>query len=115
MELTIGDKKYELKFGLSFINAIDNTYTQSMSGVEFGMGVEMLSTYMGLKRPTALYNLIKAGTSHLNSKPSNNDIEEFLENEFSEGRQEELFDRAMEAMEQAPFLKQTVQGMKEQQ
>src|SRR5699024_12344226 len=79
MKLTINDKEYELKFGLSFINAIDNIYTQKMNGVEFGMGLEMLNTYMSLGRPTALFNVIKAGTSHLDSKPSNNDIESYLE------------------------------------
>ena len=79
MELTINGKNYELKFGLGFINAIDNIYTQEMHGVSFGMGLELLNTYLRLGRPTALFNVIKAGTSHLNSKPSNADIESYLE------------------------------------
>lgn len=114
MELEIGKKTYELRFGLSFINAIDNIYTQSMSGVQFGMGLEMMSTYLGLKRPTVIFNVIKAGTSHLNSKPSNDAIERYLESVFISEKQEDLFKEIEVATEQAPFLKQTLQGLKKQ-
>lgn len=113
MELTIGKKEYQLKFGLSFINAIDNIYTQDMNGLDFGVGLEMLNTYMGLGRPTALMNAIKAGTSHMGSKPSNADIEAYLEELASsdDGRYESLFKNLTETMEQAPFLKRTLNDL----
>lgn len=111
MNITISGKEYELKFGLSFINAMDNLYTQEMSGVQFGMGLEMMNTYLELKRPTALQNVIKAGTSHLKSVPSNEDIETYLEEVFVEGGQEELFEEVKVATEQAPFLRQTVKSL----
>lgn len=117
MELTINEKVYELKFGLSFINAIDNIYTQKMHGVEFGMGLEMLNTYLGLGRPTALYNVISAGTSHLNSKPSNTDIELYLEDlaESENEDYENMFDEVGEAMKQAPFLRRTMKNLENAQ
>lgn len=115
MEIEIGKKTYELKFGLSFIEAIDNIYTQEMSGVSFSMGLEMMSTYMGLRRPTALQNVIISGTSHLNSKPSRSSIETYLEELFSEGNQEEMFKQVEVEMEQAPFLKQTMKNLKQDQ
>lgn len=117
MELTINDKKYELKFGLSFINTIDNIYTQKMNGVEFGMGLEMLNTYMSLGRPTALFNVIKAGTSHLDSKPSNNDIESYLEDlaDSNVDEYENMFDEVSEAMKQAPFLRRTMKNLENAQ
>lgn len=114
MEIKIKDKTYELKFGLSFINEIDNLYTQEMSGVKFGMGLEMMSTYLGLKRPTALQNVIKAGLSHLDSKPSNNAIEGYLEEIYIAEKQEKLFKEVGVATEQAPFLKQTMKNLKNQ-
>lgn len=115
MELEIGKKTYELRYGLSFIEAIDKLYTQSMSGVQFGMGLEMVSTYMGLRRPTALQNVIKAGTSHLNSRPSNDDIEAYLESVFIAEKQEDLFKQVEVEIEQAPFLKQTMKGLKQEE
>lgn len=113
MELKIGGKNYELSYGLSFINSLDNIYTQDMSGVQLGMGVEMLNTYLELGRPTALYNAIKAGTSHLNSQPANSDIERYLEDVAVEDddKYENLFDDIKKGMEQAPFLKRALKNM----
>lgn len=115
MKMTIGGTEYELRFGLSFINGLDNIYTQEMSSVKFGMGLEMMNTYLELKRPTAIANIIKAGTSHLNSVPSNEDIETALEEVFEKGEQEKLFDDVKVAIEQAPFLRQTIKGLQPQE
>src|SRR5690625_4351127 len=114
MELDINGKKYELRYGLRSINALDNLYTQDMNGVEFGMGMEMLNAYLDLGRTTALLNAIKGGTSHLKSKPSNDDIENFLEDiaMSDEDKYEKLFDQLKEEIEQAPFLKRALQNMK---
>lgn len=118
MELEIGGKKYELRFGLSFINTVDGIYVQEHkgSGMGIGMGIEMIEMYMELGRPTALYNAIKAGTSHLNSKPSNYDIEAYLEDlaEQDNDEYEKLFDQLKEAMDQAPFLKRTKKALQEE-
>jgi len=117
MELNINGKNYELRYGLSFINRIDNIYTQSMNGVEFGMGVELLSTYLGMYRATALANAISAGTSHLDSQPSKNDIESYLENlAISDtDKFEQLFDDISEGMQHAPFLRKTLENLKSNQ
>ena len=112
MELEIGKKTYELQFGLSFINEMDNLYTQNMNGIDFGMGLEMMQAQIEMKRPTVLLNVIKAGTSHLNSKPSNKAIEEFLEGRAINDELGELFDEVKKAAEQAPFLKQALQQTK---
>lgn len=117
MNLTINGKEYELKFGISFINAIDNMYTQDMKGIQFGMGLEMVNTYLSLGRPTAVMNVIKAGASHLNSKPSTADIESYLEElaMSDDGEYEQLFDDINEAMKQAPFLKRALKNMESAQ
>lgn len=117
MELTINDKNYELKFGLSFINTLDNIYTQTAEGMTFGIGIEMLQAYLSMGRPTALANAIKAATSHLNSKPSNNDLEAYLETlaEKDEKEFDKLFDEIEESMQTAPFLKRALQNQKQAQ
>lgn len=114
MKLVICGTTYELKFGISFINAIDNMYKQNVHGVEFGLGIELLNTQLEMGRPTALFNAIKAGTSHLDSKPSNHDVESYLEGlALSDGDDyENLFDGLKESMEQAPFLKRALNQMK---
>src|SRR5699024_6811969 len=114
MELKIGEKNYELRFGLSFIREMDMLYTQSMSGVSLGIGLQMMDIYLEIRLVTALANVIKAGISHLNTKPSNDDIEEYLADIFVKEEQEKLFKEVEVATEQAPFLKPTIKGLKQE-
>lgn len=112
MKITINDKEYTLRFGTKFINSLDNIYSQNMNGVEFGMGMEMMQSYMGLRRPTALINVIVAGLSHLNTAPSEDKVEEYLEAVFEKGEDEKLFVEVEKSMEQAPFLKRKMKELK---
>ena len=116
MILNIGNREYELKFGIKFIEAIDSLYTQEKSGIEFGLGIELVTVYLNAGRPTAILNVIKAGTAHLNSKPSNKDIEDFLEELASKDDEsyEQLFTDLLESMEQAPFLKRALKQVNAQ-
>jgi|SRR5690625_239594 len=114
MELTINGKDYELRFGIKAINTLDNLNKQSIEGLEFGVGVEMTNTKLSMGRPQGLVEAIKAGTSHLKSKPSTTDIEEYVE-ELAESDFEaydKLFNEIKEAMEQSPFLKKIMKNLK---
>lgn len=114
MEITIKNKDYQLEFGLKFIRKMDEVYTINADGAEFGMGVESAMTYIATENPTVLYEIIKAGTSHYKSKPSNDDIEKTLEDYAIKGKLSELFTTVLKAMEDAPFLKQKIQNFKKQ-
>src|SRR5699024_1208554 len=115
MKLTIGKKEYEMKFGLKFIRQIDKAYTQNIEGMEFAMGLQQLNIYMNMQNPDALYTAIKAGLSHLNTVPSNDQLEEYLEDVFVERKDEVLFKQVQEAMKQAPFLKRQMENLKKEQ
>ncbi|WP_040985538.1 tail assembly chaperone [Oceanobacillus jeddahense] len=112
MEIQIGEKKYELVFGMKFIRKLDEMHTFKQYGQEFGAGVETAMTYIGLMNPTILVDIIKAATSHLNQKPSNNDIENYIEAQASEGKMNDLFKNITEAMEESVFLKEKLQNFK---
>lgn len=105
MILKIKGKEYELQFGLKFIRELDKAYTHKVDGMEFGLGVESAIPYLKMQNPTVLFELIKAATSHLKSKPSNNDIEDELLKRAEEGKLEELYDEFLKAMEESAFLK----------
>src|SRR5690625_4296874 len=115
MKLTIGKKEYEMKFGLKFIRQIDKAYTQNIEGMEFAMGLQQLTIYMNMHKSDALYRDNKGGLSQLNTDPSNDQLEESLEDVFNEGKDEELFKQVQEAMEQAPFLKRQIESLKKEQ
>lgn len=112
MDLTINGKDYQLQFGLKFIRTLDQTYTQKADGMEFGLGIETAIPYLKMQNPTVLYELIKAGTSHLKSKPSNDDIENELEKFAEEGKLDKLFKDIEKAMEESAFLKSKMKKFK---
>lgn len=108
MELNIGNKDYTLEFGLEFIATLDQVYKQKSEGMEFGLGIETAVPYIKMENPTVLVSLIKAGTAHLTSKPSNTAIKEFLVDlatDSDESALENLFTEFEEHMKVAPFLK----------
>lgn len=105
MDITINGKEYELVFGLKFIRELDKTYTQKIDGMEFGVGIETAIPYLKMKNPVVLYEIIKAATSHLKSKPSNADIEKELEELAEEDKLEQLFEDIETAMGESAFLK----------
>lgn len=113
MNITINGKEYELEFGLKFIYEMDKAYTIKQGGAEFGMGIESAITYLAMRNPTVLQQIIKAGTSHLKSKPSDQDIENELLKIAEKGSLDKLFKDVMKAMESAPFLKQKIKMYKE--
>lgn len=105
MELTLGGNKYQLEFGLEFIASLDKMYTQKSEGMEFGLGIESVIPYIKMQNPTVLVNIIKAGTAHLKSYPSNLDIKEFLTKLANDEKLEEFFEQVEDEMRVAPFLK----------
>ncbi|MBO1002672.1 tail assembly chaperone [Pseudogracilibacillus auburnensis] len=111
MKLTIGGNEYELDFGLDFIATLDEIYTAKADGMEFGLGVEHSISYIKMKNPTVLVRLIKAGTSHFKSKPSNDDIKAFLTEKAENDELDDLFDEFEENMRIAPFLKGKLKGI----
>lgn len=105
MNITINGKEYELVFGLKFIRELDKTYTQKIDGMEFGVGIETAIPYLKMKNPVVLYEIIKAATSHLKSKPSNEAIEKELEKLAEEDKLDQLFEDIEKAMGESAFLK----------
>lgn len=113
MDFTINGKEYQLQFGLKFIRTLDQAYTQKADGMEFGLGVETAIPYLKMENPTVLYELIKAATSHLKSKPSNDDIENELEKRAMEGKLDKLYPEFEKAMEESAFLKSKMKKFKQ--
>lgn len=109
MKLLIGGKEYELEFGLDFIAELDKRYTAKQEGLEFGVGVEMATSYLRMKNPTVLEILIKAATSTEKSKPASKDIKAYLEEQAANDKLEDLFNQFEDEMTTAPFLKGKLQ------
>lgn len=60
MQVTIGDKTYTLKFGISFIKELDEIYKVVNEGIEFGTGVNMIYLKIQGSNPYPLYQALHA-------------------------------------------------------
>ena len=82
MELKIGNKTYELYFGIDFLRQVDKNYGMSVGGdtvnMNFGYGLISLLAQLEAKSPVAIFDTIKAATNTLDQKPSNAAIEDFI-------------------------------------
>lgn len=83
MILEINGKNYELKFGFDFLEYLNkhNSLTMEMNGqvMNSGMGgATLLASTLQTKMPSTLFKTIKAATSHLPQKPSDADIEAYI-------------------------------------
>lgn len=80
MQLTINDVDYELNFGLRFCREISKDKKQSSHGVDLTIGIENAVTNLYVGDVLILPDLVKSATSHLKKKPTDKDIEDFLDN-----------------------------------
>lgn len=114
MKIEIGNKEFELRFGIKFIDALDKIYaiTEKKSGVEFGAGLMMLGAQIEMKNPLAVFNTIKCALSHLNSKPSYADLEAFVESEYVKDEGVSLLEELKSELGKHPFTAPTFKKMK---
>lgn len=114
MLFKIGDKEYELKFGLKCIRELDKVYTVDQQGVEFGMGINLAYANLLNYNPTALPEIIRAALSHLSSPPRLKDIEEAIEQYAVENDGlEQLFEEFLDELGKSPVAKATIKRIEQ--
>lgn len=106
MELTINERTYQLYFGTDFVDYINNQNGMMMEGVKTNVGgMLMLNAGMSMKSPSTLRLIIKAGTVTLQSKPSNKDLDDFINDLLDredDAEFESLFDDIEEEIKKHP-------------
>ena len=106
MVIKIKDKEYPITIGLGAINYLDKIYFVESDGVKLGEGISYLIYYLTQQNPTALYNFYKAGITTLKQKPSNEDLEGYVEDLFkTEKSITKAFEEAMEELKKSLLIK----------
>lgn len=81
MILKIKEKEYEVRFGIGFIRELDEKYfTQSQSGVKFGMGVEVKVPMLLTMDAVTLSEILYAGTCTEKNRPTQQEIDDYIDN-----------------------------------
>ena len=81
MVLTIGDKEYEVNFGIRFVRELDKKYfTTDANGVKWGMGLEIvLPQILMANDALILSEVLYMGTCTLKSRPTPADVDTFID------------------------------------
>lgn len=100
MIIKIGNREYTLRFGFDFIDYCNKVNAVKVESVELNMGggVTMLLGNIEKRLPSNFRTLIKGATCTENQKPSNADIEAYIEDLLENGKYDETFDEAFMEM-----------------
>ena len=109
MNLTINGKEYALHFGMDFIDEVEKLEGMKMEaeGVSLNMGtggMALLNNKLASYHPSGLRTIIKAGTSTERQKPSNDDINVYLEELAESDDYEQTFDDIVEELGKKPLV-----------
>ena len=105
MILTINSKNYDLKFGLGFLAEMNKRKPAEFEGMKTGYGaLALLNMGQLLGDPLALYDLIKAALAEAPQKPSNEELEAYLEQIILENRFEAVLADIMNEVKKSPIL-----------
>lgn len=118
MNLTINDKTYVLSFGLAFLDFVDNHSGMKMDveGQEVNTGIAgmgMLKSKLATYSPTALVTVIKGATATERQKPSNKDIETWMEELIGDGDGDDyynFYDEIVSEMGKSRLVKMSSRG-----
>lgn len=118
MNLTINDKDYPLTFGLAFLDFVDNRSGMKMDvdGQEVNTGIAgmgMLKSKLATYSPTALVTVIKGATATERQKPSNKDIEAWMDDLIGDDNGDEyynIYDEIVSEMGKSRLVKVSSKG-----
>ena len=98
MVINIKDKEYEVRFGIRFIRELDKANVISTNHVKFGAGLELKAPQLFGHDVVALSDVIYTGTVTEKSRPTPNQIDDYVENHEDI---EKLFDEVIEELKKS--------------
>ena len=109
MILNLGGKDYTLRFGIGFLREMNKLHSVEMEGMKTGYGaMTMLNAGRAMNDPLALIDLIKSATVTEAQKPSNDAIEEFLEDLIVNEKYDQTIEEIMQELKASPLLKKAM-------
>uniref|UniRef100_UPI00352A6933 tail assembly chaperone n=1 Tax=Aerococcus urinaeequi TaxID=51665 RepID=UPI00352A6933 len=121
MNITINKREYKLAFGFDFLDYLNKNNSMMIEvdgkNVSTGLGgVGLLGNTLANKLPSTLKLIIKAATAHNDFKPSNKDLDEFVNGlikvetdddgnvTYDESEYNNLFDELLAELKKQPLV-----------
>lgn len=116
--IKIGNKDYELNFGIRFSRALSRVYTmeRNIEGntMKFGLGVRMVVGYLETADPDAIFNSYKAALAKHKKMPTDEQIEDALDELATElGGFDALAEVLLDTLREAGFYEKIFTEMDE--
>ena len=116
--IKIGNKDYELNFGIRFSRALSRVYTmeRNIEGntMKFGLGVRMVVGYLETADPDAIFNSYKAALAKHKKMPTDEQIEDALDELATElGGFDALAEVLLDTLREAGFYEKIFTEMEE--
>lgn len=107
MEITIGGKERELRFGVGFVRKLDDVYRANVKGIEFGAGLVIANMQLAQMNPATLSDVIQAAVS--GKKVTTRQVDVFVDDYAEEhGGLKSLFEEIEEEMGKSLVVKDTL-------
>lgn len=98
MQLTINKKTVNVRFGVGFVRELDKRFPLEAKGVKLGMSLSMKIPEILGGDVASLSDVIYAGTVLEKERPSQQEIDEFIDNHSNI---ETLFDEVLKELEES--------------
>lgn len=80
LNMTIGDKDYDVNFGIAFVRELDKKHSEAYGeNIKYGVGLMVMLSKLLIGDVTALEDIIYAGTCTEGKRPSQKDMDEFID------------------------------------
>lgn len=100
MNLTINGKDYTLNFGIKFIREVDKQTETVTNGIKFSTGLNPILSQLVQGSITALADIIKYATITNTSRPSADEIDEYIDS-LSADEYDTLVENVLEAIKES--------------
>lgn len=100
MNLTINGKDYALNFGIKFIREVDKQTETITNGIKFSTGLNPILSQLVQGSITALADIIKYATITNASRPSADEIDEYIDS-LSADEYDTLVENVLEAIKES--------------
>lgn len=107
MKIKVNGKDIELNFGIGFLRSLDSVAGFKTGNLSFGMALSKTIPALQGFDPLALFNVIYAGTSEAEERPSQKDVEGYF-NSLTNTQFEKLFDDTEKELKKSPMTRFTI-------
>lgn len=110
MKINVGNKNYDLNFGVGFVRELDQRNGVGAKGVKFGMGLTKTLYGMRVYDPACLSDILYSATWADKTRPAPEAVDRMLELEDTDI--EKLFDDVTAELDKANSIKLAVKNMR---